>query len=186
MDIQRDIYWSADQSNSFSLILTRNVLNASAFLCIFSSILFMCFCRTVGWNWVVAQHGAKRRRNVFWISDPNIQQTFRLSPLCSMTHFHPTFRQRAASLGATANQTIIPIMRTAEQVHVTSKCLWFSFLIRARRVRFHISSEPHQGSFWSQPSPPLRLGLGQAVWSVPEFDGFLFATDQKVLGLNLF
>ena len=38
-------------------------VNASAFLCVFStsSILFTCFCRTVVWKLVVAQRGAKRR-----------------------------------------------------------------------------------------------------------------------------
>ena len=35
----------------------------------------------------------------------------------------------------------------------------------------HISSELHQGSFGSEPRLPLRLGLGPAVWSAPQFDG---------------
>ena len=44
----------------------------------------------------------------------------------------------------------------------------FLELGRTERGRFHILSEPHQGSFGSE---PLRLGLRPAVWSAPEFDG---------------
>ena len=56
----------------------RNILNASAFLYEFPSILFTCVCRTVCENESWLKLGAKRRRNVYCISDPNIQQTFRL------------------------------------------------------------------------------------------------------------
>ena len=37
--------------------------------------------------------------------------------------------------------------------------------------RFHISSEPHQGSSGSELRPPLRQGFGPTVGSAPEFDG---------------
>ena len=51
------------------------------------------------------------------------------------------------------------------------KGILFLELGRTERGRIHISTEPQQGSFASEPRPPLRLGLGLAVWSVPEFDG---------------
>ena len=49
--------------------------------------------------------------------------------------------------------------------------LLFLELGRTERGRIHISIEPHQGWFGSEPRPPLWLGLGPAVWSAPEFDG---------------
>ena len=51
------------------------------------------------------------------------------------------------------------------------KGILFLELGRTERGRFHISSAPHQGLFGSEPRPPLRLGLGSAVWSAQEFDG---------------
>ena len=62
------------------------------------------------------------------------------------------------------------IMRVTEQVPATSNEA-YDFYIRPWCVCFHISSEPHQGSFGSKPRPPLLLGLGPTVWSAPEFDG---------------
>ena len=89
----------ADRSNSFSLILVLNGLNASPF---FTSVF----------------------KHTFYVGVcPIIQYTFRLlfAPCRATTHFHPTVWQCADSLGVTANQTIIPLMRAAERVPVKKK-----------------------------------------------------------------
>ena len=45
------------------------------------------------------------------------------------------------------------------------KGILFFELGRTERGRFHISSEPLEGLFGSEPRPPLRLGLRPVVWA---------------------
>ena len=125
MDIQRDINWSADWSNSFSLILVLNVLNAyvKAFLGLFPSILFMSNSH----------------------------------PVSSSLHVEPRliFTRRP--------NNVLLILALP--------------LIKPRCVRFHISSEPHQGCLeaiqttspaWSRPDCLVRSWVGWFVFTLAQ------------------
>ena len=130
-----------DQFNSFSLLLVLNVLNASVFLCASSSIRFM-------WRSVQI---SKRHSVSSWLH---------VEPRLIFT------RRCAASLGVTANQTIIPIMHAVERGPVTSKPLtkvsfeanwdqlyredptgWFVLRIKVRWLHSHQRKRTEPNSF---------------------------------------
>ena len=109
--------------------------NASAFLCMFSSVRFTCFA---------VDRRVKMSRGSTWSRGDGM-----------------SIRYQKIS-----NQTI-PIMRAVERVPVASNEAYdFSNRVGLRCICFHFSSEPHQGSFGSEPTPPLlRLAWFDGLYS---------------------